>query len=202
MKQLSVDALSSVLVNPSSVVLSIVFVVPCLVFFSFRGYDVGENRKSTLWGHRNVEGANVRVLDLLHPLLHDKGILVKQVLIAGLLCVEVREVRLSVLELAAGSIFAEALLSVGLAESHAELLGDMCLFDELIFTVSESALVTEGAVKATKPLFAHLSLLLLLVLGLEWTTIFIVLTVAIMRALLYFVIVAGGHKLKVGNLHA
>ena len=48
MKQLSVDALSSVLVNPSSVVLSIVFVVPCLVFFSFRGYDVGENRKSTL----------------------------------------------------------------------------------------------------------------------------------------------------------
>lgn len=71
------------------------------------------------------------------------------------------------LELAAGSIFAEALLSVGLAESHAELLGNMCLLDELIFTVSESALVTEGAVKATKPLLAHLSLLLLLVLGLE-----------------------------------
>ena len=77
------------MVNPSSVVLSIVFVVPCLVFFSFRGYDVGENRKSTLRGHCDVEGANVRVLDLLHPLLHDKGILVKQVLIAGLLCVEV-----------------------------------------------------------------------------------------------------------------
>ena len=71
------------------------------------------------------------------------------------------------LELAAGSIFAEALLSVGLAESHAELLGNMCLFDELIFSVSESALVTEGAVKATKPLLAHLSLLLLLVLGFE-----------------------------------
>ena len=28
------------------------------------------------------------------------------------------------------------------------------------------------------------------------------LTVAIMRTLLYFVIVAGGHKLKVSNLHA
>ena len=89
MKQLSVDALSSVLVNPSSVVLSIVFVVPGFVFFGFSGYDVGENRKSTLRGHRDVEGANVRVLDLLHPLLHNQGILVKQVLIAGLLCVEV-----------------------------------------------------------------------------------------------------------------
>ena len=55
------------------------------------------------------------------------------------------------LELAAGSIFAEALLGVGLAKGHAELLRDMCLFDELIFAVSESALVTEGAVMATGP---------------------------------------------------
>ena len=70
------------------------------------------------------------------------------------------------LELAAGSIFAETLLLVRLAEGHAELLGDVCLFNELIFAMSESALVTEGAVKATNPLLAHLCLLLLLVLGL------------------------------------
>merc|ERR1712051_589053 len=198
--QYSIDALSSVLVNLSSVVLTII--VPRFDFFSLAGYDVGEHRKSAPRGHRNVECADVRVLDLLHPLLHNQGVLVKQVLIACLLFVEVREVRLGVLELAAGSIFAEALLSVGLAQGHAELLGDMCLFDELIFTVSESALVTEGAVKATGPLLAHLCLLLLLVLGFSCAAIFIMFTVAIMGALLYFVIVAGGHKLKVSNFHA
>jgi len=151
------------LINLSSVVLTII--VPSLNFFSLSGYDVGEHRKSALGGHCDVEGADVRVLDLLHPLLHDQGILVKQVLIACLLLVEVGEVCLCVLELAAGSIFAEALLSVRLAKGHAELLRDMCLFDELIFTVSESALVTEGAVEATGPLLAHLRLFLLLVLG-------------------------------------
>ena len=43
----------------------------------------------------------------------------------------------------------------------------MRLFDELIFAVSESALVTEGAVEATGPLLAHLRLFLLLVLWFE-----------------------------------
>ena len=71
------------------------------------------------------------------------------------------------LELAAGSIFAETLLGVRLAEGHAELLSDVCLFDELILAMSESALVTEGAVLATGPCLAQLRLLLLLVLGLE-----------------------------------
>lgn len=151
------------MIHLSFVVLTII--VPRSYFFSLGGNDVGENRKSALGGHRNVEGANVRVLDLLHPLLHNKGIFVKQILIAGLLLVEVREVSLSVLELAAGSIFAEALLSVRLAEGHAELLRDMCLFDELILAVSECALVTEGAVLATGPCLAQLCLLLLLVLG-------------------------------------
>ena len=70
--------------------------------------------------------------------------------------------------MAAHSILAEAIAGhVALAERHAEFAGNVRLLHELVLAVGESALAAELAVLPVEPELANLSLLLLLVCGLE-----------------------------------
>lgn len=137
---------------------------------SVRG-NVGEDGETGSLRHGDVEGRDVRVLNLCDALFHDLGVLVQEVLEWSLLRVEVAEVSLQVAELAPLSVDADVRsLKIRLAQGHAELGGNVSLLDKLFFTVSESAGVTEVAVFTSKPELAKLSLLLLFVRGLldDW----------------------------------
>jgi len=92
--------------------------------------------------HRNVELVDVRVRSLVDSLLHDAGVLSEQVLEAGALLLEVREVYRGVHELAAAAIDAVALL-IGCARRHAVLASDVGLLLQLVDAVGEGALVAE-----------------------------------------------------------
>jgi hypothetical protein len=167
-ESIRVTVVDTLLLGLLRVVFSTLFLVVLARGLVILGADALEDGKAALGGHSDVEVAHIRVGDLVDSRFHDGSVLVKKVLVASSLVVEIGEVSSDVAKLTAHSILAVALTSgVRFAEGHAVLAGNMSLLDELFLTVSERAVVTELAVLAVAPELANFGLLLLLVGRLE-----------------------------------
>ena len=113
----------------------------------------------------NVKNRDVRVGCLCNSFGHDASVLVEQILIAGALLIEIREVDCRVHKLASLAVDAIALL-VSSASCHTVLAGDVRLLLQLVLTVGESTVFSKLTDTTLLPELAKLGLLLLLVGGL------------------------------------
>lgn len=146
--------------------LSTLFVVLASLRAGLERAELGKDRKSALFGHRDVECRDFRIGDHVNAGLHDLCVLVQQVLIASSLVVKVGKVSAWVTELTPGSVDAICVtFEVGGAKCHSELACHVSLLDELVMAVRESTVISKLAVVVVQPKLAKLCLLFDLVGG-------------------------------------